>query len=64
MSEPPETYTLTEVARLFRQDYRDIKIRAAKGEFEYTIDERGHYRFTRESILQHLEELQIRNNRI
>ena len=35
-----------------------------QGDFDYTVNEHGHYQITRESILRHLDELRLRNNRI
>jgi hypothetical protein len=64
MDEPPETYSLIQVAALFRTDRRSIRLRLERGDFDYTVNELGHYKITRESVLRHLEELQVRNNRI
>ena len=57
-----ETYTLMETARLFKTPTKVIKIRCAKGDFDYTVDSRG-YHITRESILKHLSELEMKHNR-
>lgn len=60
----PESYSLTEVAKLFRCRKSKIKERAMNGEFEYRVNGKGHFVFSRESILVHLDELTKRNDRI
>jgi hypothetical protein len=60
----PQTYSLRQVARLFRTNPDQIKRRALAGEFPYTVNASGHFEFTRESLLVHLDELVKRNNRI
>lgn len=58
-----ESYSLTAVARLFRCHPDRIKERAFNGEFPYEVNERGHFVFSRESLLPHLDEMNERNNR-
>jgi hypothetical protein len=60
----PETYSLAQVARMFRCRPAKIKERALNGEFDYKVNGSGHFVFSRESILAHLDELAKRNNRI
>jgi len=62
MSDPPEFYSLRQTAALFRCGRDAIRARCAKGDFDYMIDGNGFYRITRESILKHLPELEIRNS--
>jgi hypothetical protein len=52
------------VARMFRCRPAKIKERALNGEFDYKVNGSGHFVFSRESILAHLDELAKRNNRI
>lgn len=59
-----DTYSLIQVARMFRCHPDKIKERAFNGEFEYKVNGRGHFVFSRSSLLIHLDELAQRNNRI
>lgn len=59
-----KTYSLRQVAKLFRTSPDQIKRRAMAGEFPYSVNARGHFEFSRESLLIHLEELIKRNDRI
>lgn len=58
------TYSLNAVARMFRMGRDKIKQRALDGELPYVVNERGEFVFTRESLLEHLDELIERNDRI
>ena len=60
--DPPEFYSLAQVAILFRVPPAKIKARCARGEFDYVVDGVGRTRITRESILKHLPELEAKNN--
>ena len=64
MSEEQQTYSLNQVARLFRLGTRKIKQRAMDGELPYRVNERGEFVFTKEDLLEHLDELIERNDRI
>jgi len=59
----PDRYSLAQVAIMFRCPPTKIKARCAKGEFDYIVDGKGHTWITRESILKHLPELEIKHNR-
>lgn len=58
------TYSLKQVARMFRASPNTIRRRAFDGELPYRIDGRGHMVFTDADLLPHLEELIERNDRI
>ena len=58
------TYSLNEVARMFRTTPAIIKARAMAGEFPYVVNSKGHFEFPRDSLLVHLDELIKRNNRL
>jgi hypothetical protein len=62
MTDPPEHYSLAETARLFRTSRSKIKGRCASGDFDYEVDGRGYYHITRESILRHLPELEMKHS--
>jgi hypothetical protein len=53
----PEWLTLTETARLFRADHRTIKSRCLKGDFVYEVTPNGFWHISRQSVTQHLGEL-------
>ena len=70
MSEMPEhvgvreTYSLTAVSKLFRMAPKRIKQRALDGELPYQVNARGEFVFPREALLEHLDEIIERNDRI
>jgi hypothetical protein len=61
---PKLSYTLTQVARMFRTSNANIKRRALDGELPYVVDADGHMTFTRDDLLPHLDELIQRNDRL
>jgi hypothetical protein len=61
--DPPDTYSVAKTAHLFRSTPSTIKARCVAGDFDYTIDEKGRWHISRESILNHLNELELKNNK-
>jgi hypothetical protein len=59
----PTHYSLAQVAVMFHQPPNKIKARCAKGEFDYYVGIDGRMKISRESILTHLRELEIKNNK-
>ena len=59
----PEFYSLAQVAIMFHTPPAKIKARCALGEFDYHVAGDGKTWITRESILRHLPELEIKNNK-
>jgi hypothetical protein len=58
------TYSLNAAARMFRMSREKIKQRALDGELPYVVNEKGEFVFTQEALLEHLDELIERNDRI
>ena len=58
----PDTYSIAKAAILFKCGPSTIKARCAKGDFDYTVDGTGRWHITRESILRHLPELEMKND--
>jgi hypothetical protein len=59
----PDHYSLAQVAIMFHSPPGKIKARCVKGQFDYIVDGGGRTWITRESILKHLHELEIKNNK-
>jgi len=60
---PPDWYDLPQVAALFKTSRNKIKARCAKGDFDYIVTGGGRHRISRESILKHLPELEMKHNK-
>ena len=60
----PDTYSLAQVARMFRSSPTKMKQRAMDGEFPYQVNAFGRFVFPKEALLDHLDELIRKNNRI
>lgn len=61
-SDPPDTYSLAKTAVLFKTVPSKIKARCTKGDFDYIVTGTGRWYITRESILRHLPELELKNH--
>ena len=61
--DPPTHYSLAQTAIMFHVPPNKIKARLALGEFDYHVAGDGKTWITRESILRHLPELEIKNNK-
>lgn len=62
MTQVPDTYSLAKTAALFKCGPSVIKARCTKGELDYIVDGVGRWHITRESILRHLPELEMKNS--
>ena len=61
--EPPTRYSLAQVAVIFKLTPATIRGRCAKGDFDYIVDGNGRTYITRESVLKHLPELEMKHNK-
>lgn len=61
MTEPTH-FSLAKVAHLFRCGPSKIRDRCRAGEFDYEIDANGRWHITRESVMKHMKELEMKHN--
>ena len=60
----PDYYSVAKAARMFRTSPKRIKKRALDGEIPYETNAAGRMIFPKQALLDHLDELIRKNNRI